>query len=213
MEGPVGEEQLDLLDRFFKERGTPTQIEVASLADPSLLPALSLRGYLIVEQTHNLVLALEARRPQDPRVPASGSTAEVEVSQTEASHLEEWVDMLLRCFFEGSQRPPPSLREGALAMAMVPTVTTWMARLGGEAVGGGSLMVHDGLALVCGDGTLPGYRRLGVHNALLRARLAYAREIGCDMAAICTQPGSGSQRNAERQGFRIAYARTMLVHH
>ena len=31
---------------------------------------------------------------------------------------------------------------------------------------------------------------------------AHAQAAGCDLAAICTQPGSGSQRNAERRGFQ-----------
>jgi hypothetical protein len=31
--------------------------------------------------------------------------------------------------------------------------------------------------------------------------------VGCDLAMVCTEPGSGSQRNAERQGFQIAYTR------
>jgi hypothetical protein len=32
-------------------------------------------------------------------------------------------------------------------------------------------------------------------------------EHGCDLAMIVTVPGSGSQRNAEREGFRVAYTR------
>jgi len=31
---------------------------------------------------------------------------------------------------------------------------------------------------------------------------------GCDLAVMCAEAGSASQRNAERQGFRIAYTRT-----
>jgi len=72
-------------------------------------------------------------------------------------------------------------------------------------------MIHDGLALICGDGTLPSYRHRGVQTLLLQARLADAAASGCKLAAICTQPGSGSQRNAERQGFRIAYTRIKWV--
>jgi len=34
-----------------------------------------------------------------------------------------------------------------------------------------------------------------------------AESQGCDLAMMCAQPGSASQRNAERQGFRIAYTR------
>ena len=49
------------MEQFFRDRGTATQIEVASLADPSLLAALSARGYLIAEQTHSLVCSLQAK--------------------------------------------------------------------------------------------------------------------------------------------------------
>jgi hypothetical protein len=35
-----------------------------------------------------------------------------------------------------------------------------------------------------------------------------AADMGCDLAMMVTQPGSDSQRNAERNGFRIAYTRT-----
>jgi hypothetical protein len=215
MSGPVRDEELAQLNQFFKDRGSPTQIEVASPADASLLPALSLRGYAIVEQTHNLILPLAswpARRAGAPGSTASSGSV-IEVVRTEEAELEEWVDLLLRCFFEGSNQPPDTLREGALAMGMVPTVTTWKALVDGRPAGGGSLMIHDGVAMICGDGTLPEFRRRGVHAALLSARLAHATEAGCDLAAICTQPCSGSQRNAERQGFHVAYARTMLVHH
>ena len=34
-----------------------------------------------------------------------------------------------------------------------------------------------------------------------------ARSLGCDLAMMCAEPGSASQRSAQRQGFRIAYTR------
>jgi hypothetical protein len=43
---------------------------------------------------------------------------------------------------------------------------------------------------------------------LLAARLAEARQRGCEIAMMVTEPGSTSQRNAERRGFRVAYTRT-----
>ena len=45
-------------------------------------------------------------------------------------------------------------------------------------------------------------------RALLEWRLAYAAAAGCDVATMGALPGSASQRNAEREGFRIAYTRT-----
>ncbi len=69
------------------------------------------------------------------------------------------------------------------------------------------MSIHEGVALLAGASTVPEARRRGAQLALLDARLAYAAERGCDIAMMCAQPGSASQRNAERQGFRIAYTR------
>jgi hypothetical protein len=54
---------------------------------------------------------------------------------------------------------------------------------------------------------MPSARRQGAQLALLEGRLRYAATQGCTIGMIVTQPGSGSQRNAERHGFRIAYTR------
>jgi predicted acetyltransferase len=63
------------------------------------------------------------------------------------------------------------------------------------------------VALLAGASTIPESRRQGAQLALLDNRLRYAAEQGCDLAMMCALPGSASQRNAERQGFRIAYTR------
>jgi hypothetical protein len=50
-----------------------------------------------------------------------------------------------------------------------------------------------------------------VQMALLQARLAAARKAGCDLAVSMTGPGSDSQRNIERAGFRLAYTKASMV--
>jgi len=65
------------------------------------------------------------------------------------------------------------------------------------------MSIHRGVASFGGAGTLPEFRNRGVQKALLLARLAKAAEHGCDLAMVATMPGSGSQRNVERQGFRV----------
>lgn len=77
--------------------------------------------------------------------------------------------------------------------------------------GAASLRLDDGLAQLCGAATLPPFRRRGIQAALLRVRLAEARQAGCDLAVVTTQPGSKSQANAMRQGFSVLYARVVLV--
>ena len=61
--------------------------------------------------------------------------------------------------------------------------------------------------LLAGASTIPDARGRGAQNALLAERLRYAAEHGCDVAMMGALPGSGSQRNAERNGFRVAYTR------
>jgi hypothetical protein len=84
----------------------------------------------------------------------------------------------------------------------------YLALLDGEPIGTGSLSVVNDVALLAGASTIPRARRRGAQLALLHARLRDAVEAGCTVAMMCARPGSASQRNAERHGFRIAYTRT-----
>lgn len=72
----------------------------------------------------------------------------------------------------------------------------------------GVLGMHDNVALFAGASTIPELRRRGLQAALLEERMRYAFDHGCDLAMMVAVPGSDSQRNAERNGFRIAYTRT-----
>ena len=89
--------------------------------------------------------------------------------------------------------------------------SAFLAFIDDHPAGGGAILIHRGVALLAGAATLPPYRNRGVHAALHHARLALARRSGCDLAAQGAQPGSTSQRNAERRGLRVAYTRAILV--
>jgi GNAT superfamily N-acetyltransferase len=84
---------------------------------------------------------------------------------------------------------------------------SFLAEIDGRAAAAGAMMIHSGVALLAGASTIPEHRKQGAQLALLDSRLRYAASRGCDLAMMCAQPGSGSQRNAERNGFRIAYTR------
>jgi GNAT superfamily N-acetyltransferase len=85
--------------------------------------------------------------------------------------------------------------------------TVFFAEIDGKPVGTGALAMHDGVAILAGASTVPEARKQGAQRALLEARLRHAALHGCDLAMMGAAPGSASQRNAERQGFRIAYTR------
>ena len=85
---------------------------------------------------------------------------------------------------------------------------SFLAELEGQTIAAAALSINEGVALLAGACTIPAGRKQGAQLALLDRRLRHAAERGCDIAMMCAGPGTPSQRNAERHGFRIAYTRT-----
>src|SRR5258708_30021701 len=99
------------------------------------------------------------------------------------------------------------LLEIARVGAKRPGGSAFLAELAGQPIATGAMSIWQGVAMLAGASTVPEGRKQGAQLALLNARLSYAAEHGCDLAMMGALPGSSSQRNAERQGFRIAYTR------
>jgi GNAT superfamily N-acetyltransferase len=98
------------------------------------------------------------------------------------------------------------------AIFAMPGAICWLAVAGtGEPAGGGALALHDGLATLFADSTIPLFRRRGLHYELIAARLNEAMARGCHLATAGTQPGSASQRNYERLGFEVVYTKVTLT--
>jgi GNAT superfamily N-acetyltransferase len=150
------------------------------------------------------------RRPcrGSARAAIGPSGSRLEVRRIEADEAELWSSVSL----EGWRAESPELGEFMEALGHVFTraegVYCFVAEQEGRSVATASLCLHEGVALLAGASTVPAARRQGAQAALLQARLRFAMERGADLAMMVAQPGSGSQRNAERQGFRLVYTRT-----
>ncbi|MDQ0191330.1 GNAT family N-acetyltransferase [Alicyclobacillus cycloheptanicus] len=81
----------------------------------------------------------------------------------------------------------------------------------GVIAAGGVLALNKGIAALFSTSTRPSYRKRGLQTALLDWRLRYAKAHGAEIATIETDPGSDSQRNVERIGFRLAYVTVQLI--
>jgi GNAT superfamily N-acetyltransferase len=75
---------------------------------------------------------------------------------------------------------------------------------------GGLLVPEHKMAGFFGAATLPEYRRRGIQAAFMQERLRITRHVGFDLAVTLTIPGTTSQRNAERAGFRTAYTKVVV---
>jgi GNAT superfamily N-acetyltransferase len=202
--GPVTAADLDLVEQFYQRRNLPPRIDVCPLADGSLLELLNLRGYCL-EKFYSVLLYLLSQ----PSAPES-APAGVQVGQAGSTEAELWLKTVAQGF-EETDIPTQAVLDILAPNFYTSHATCFFAWIDGQPAGGGGMYVHEGVAEFGGASTRPEFRRRGVQTALLRARLAAAWERGCDLAMAMTSPGSASQRNIERVGFRLAYTKATLV--
>ena len=190
---------LDEIERFFFDRGTPVFHEVSPMAGIAALDLLCARNYRPIEISNVLYQPIEK--------PLHKSNSPIRVRIVESDEMKLWTDISTR----GWTSDHPELLEffqqfGRLSSARRSSVY-FLAEFEGKPGAAGLLCPHEGVALLGGAATIPELRHRGLQSALLRERLSYAFEHGCDLASMAAGAGSESQRNAERNGFRIAYTR------
>lgn len=209
---PLEEADLAEVEREMARRGSAVQVEFAALGDNTICTMLTRRGYDLVAFENVLGLRLGPRHVETP--------PSISITPVVGGELRTWTDSVIT----GFEHPDPSqgpkahesftreqLEDVHADMAKVPGVRHYLARVDGQAAGGGALRLSEGIAQLCGAATLPAFRRRGVQTALLEARLRDASFEGCEVAVVTTQPGSKSQENAQRRGFVLLYTRAILV--
>lgn len=210
-EGVPDPAALDGIEKAFAGHGSPTQVELAHLADPQIGALLSARGYQLESFENVLGRALTG---DIERVTPAG----IEVRPSGEDEFAAWLDVVA----EGSIHPDTQgvpwheefprevIIEAELDSAEAGDVR-YAALRDGVLAGGATMRLADGIAQLTGAATAPEHRRRGIQTALLSARLADAAAAGCEVAVIIVQPGSKSQQNAQRQGFDLLYTRAVLV--
>jgi GNAT superfamily N-acetyltransferase len=192
--------EFERVEEFFASRGAPTNHEVSSFVPPETLGLLGPRGYTPIEASTVLV------RPTASA--SSGEPTSVTVRPIEEDDAPLWCRISGQGWGAESAELGTFVESLGAVVSRARGVTCFLAELDGEPVAAGALNITNGVALLSGASTIPAARRRGAQLALLEARLAFAAARGIDLAMIVTQPGSASQRNAERRGFRPVYTRT-----
>ena len=192
---------LDTIENFFKSRGAEVFHEVSPIADASVFKLFNERGYRPIEFSSVLY------RPIDPDLRLSASrNDQVKVRLVPENEIELFAQTAFEGWSEFTE-VLDFLRELAEVTAQSKSLS-FIAELEGKPIATGALSITGDVALLAGASTIPTARRQGAQLALLEERLRYAAAHGCTVAMMAADPGSGSQRNAERNGFRIAYTRT-----
>jgi GNAT superfamily N-acetyltransferase len=191
---------LNEIEAFFRDHGAPVFHEVSPFAGVAALALLCERGYRPVEMTSILY------QPVAQPAPIVQTGVTVRVAGPEEAEL--WSRINTTGWAHGHPELEKFLLELGAVMAARDQTICFLAEIDGQPQAAGALCLHEGVALFAGAATVPEFRRRGLQSALLRERMRYAFEHGCDLAMMGALPGSDSQRNAERNGFQIAYTRT-----
>lgn len=206
LDGPVTEADMIAMEEFYRGHNSPANIETCPLADPSLFKLLNERGYRPIEYSNVLVRELTG---DDSRA-WPDTKNKVRVRRPAKDEAESYSLVVMKSFFESTEFPPEFLNIFKSCFFAAGTFF-FLAEVDGVPAGGGMMSIHRGVASFGGAGTLPEFRNRGVQTALLLARIALAAESGCELAMVASSPGSGSQRNVERLGFRVVYTRTKFL--
>jgi hypothetical protein len=204
MNGPVSATELEAIEAFYRSRGEGVQIDLCPFAHSSLLDLLGQRFYQLVE--FNTVLVRPLQSTQLFR------TCSADINVKEASPVDGrlWARTVASGFLENEEITPKTL-DPLDTIFGVPSGTCFLAWIGGEPAGGAAMSMREGLAVLYADSTLPEFRNLGVHTSLIQERCDRATAAACDLAVAATLPGSSSQRNYERAGFRPVYTKAILA--
>ena len=193
---------LDRLEDFFRSRGASCSVVLSPLAHASLRSLLGERGYTIAEFNSVLIRRIQGT---EAFAPPPGVVIERVTPET----IEPWMSSIAKGF-EQDIVVAESVFGG---FAALPGALPFLARIEDKVVGGcgGRVIPEARIAAFFGTATLPEYRGRGVQSALIAQRLHEAARAGCEYAVVSTNPGSGSQRNMERRGFRVAYTKTVMM--
>jgi hypothetical protein len=202
MHEPVTADDLEAIETFYNERRAETVIDLCPLADPSLLRLLQARGYTVRTWMSMLFLPL-------PSAPIQTNPA-LKVTRASADQAGLWLATSARGFDESDELSSATLRVLAPNFYAA-NAHCYFAWSGETPIGTGGMYPYQGVVELGGASTLVAHRNQGAQSALIQWRLNDAYEMGCDLAAVLTTPGSTSQRNLERRGFQLAYTRAICV--
>jgi GNAT superfamily N-acetyltransferase len=205
-------EHLDAIDQFFASRGTEPKVELTAFADDALLRTLADRGYVLAHLENVLARALDEQDTEPPSARVSAEAPRIErVDVNDDAAVRAYVAVAWSGFLaEGAEVPAEHLGP-SIAAARAPGADAFVARVGETVAGAAGCQTRGGITTLFGASVRPEFRRRGIQQALIRARLASGRSHGANLAIIVSKPGIPTERNAARLGFRMGYVRLVLV--
>ncbi|HAT6955478.1 TPA: GNAT family N-acetyltransferase [Legionella pneumophila] len=193
--------EIEAIESFYKSIGHHrVDIELCPFVGNHLINFLGQRGYCITELNNVSVLDLKNYH----LIPNSEDDV-FTVREVKQFELEEWAKRVAIGFgFLEAQ-------EQFYKYANAKGVLAFAAYDHGNLVAGATIAIHGDVCDLGVTSTLPVYRGKGLQKKLLSTRLNLAKQYGLEFATVTTQPGTVSDLNVQKAGFRCAYTRIKLT--
>ncbi|MFI4919414.1 MAG: GNAT family N-acetyltransferase [Legionellales bacterium] len=188
--------EIKAIEYFYKELNhTRIDIELCPFVGNQLAVFLSQRGYGVSELSNISALDLINYKQID------FLTHDFTIKEMQSNELELWAKTVAVGFGY------PEAQEQFFHYASATGITAFGAYDRGVLVAGATVAMHGGVCDLGVASTLHAFRGKGVHKMLLMARLNFAKQQGLELASVTTAPGTVSDLNIQKMGFRCAYTR------
>ncbi|KAL4938479.1 hypothetical protein BDV06DRAFT_200879 [Aspergillus oleicola] len=203
MDGPIDEKDIETIEGLFAPISIAPFINLSEFAHPDARDQFVSRGYTVVGGQCVYVLPLDDYQPGEDR-----SESGLEITRVSEEEKPSFVKTSV-AGFKSSGRAVDLLEVLAKSATIRKDTQLYFAKINGQIAGAAGLAflptTFGEVAELYIDSTLPEFRGRGIQTALLKARLAEAKKNRIKTAVVNTRPGSGSARNMERVGFKLAY--------
>lgn len=203
LEEPLLEEDLAFIEAELGRGGHPVTLELSPGADADLPGLLARRGFRIRAFQQVWMRSIESLVQIGPR-----KGLEIRIIRPEEARA--FAQVVTAGFMELDEVAPEAA-EGFLPTTAAEGTLCMLALLDGNPAAAGTVAISGEVAVLSGTSVLPRFRGQGLQRALIAARLALGRERGCVLATSATLPGTASQANLERLGFRVAYPKVEMA--
>lgn len=204
--------ELDELARFFESRGVEPKVELSPFAHPSVVNGLAERGFALREFENVLAASLSPDRLASLRArPVSPEIRIQRVDPSDEALVLEYIRVAGSGFVPEGEQMPESFITASVRALNAPGNDGYVARVGDELAGAGGCESGDGVTALFGTTVKPQFRKRGIQQALIAARLLRGAELGSTLGVIISRPGIPTERNASRLGFEMAYTRAILT--
>jgi GNAT superfamily N-acetyltransferase len=208
--GPVSGEEVDRMIAWYREMGLEPRIEVCPFVDPSLREQLEARGFVVRVFENALFRELRADETVRPVFPLAPGIEVRQIDPGDPRQVREY-GVTVATGFAGGQEAREADIDLMARCAVHERTTAFGAFVDGRCVAGGGLEIAGEASALFGLSVLEPFRRRGIQQALIAARLNVAAGRGAKIATIGSRPGVPTERNVRRMGFQVAYTKVAMV--